>query len=50
MLVYFGESIEVRGFDVVGSQFRFQCSGKDSFVFGKKFPNLPLNLRCRTLA
>jgi hypothetical protein len=35
--VFLGKSIEVRWFTVVRSQFMFQGSGKDSFVFGKQF-------------
>jgi hypothetical protein len=36
-------------FIAVRSQFTFQGSGKDSFVFVNKFPYLPLNLRRRVL-
>jgi hypothetical protein len=44
-LVYLGKSKEVACFAVVGSQFMFQGSEMDSFVLGKYFSYLPLNLR-----
>jgi hypothetical protein len=43
--LYVGKSVEERWSAEVSSQFIFQGSGKDSFVFGMKFPYLPLKLR-----
>jgi hypothetical protein len=43
--VYLGKSIEVTWFTVLRSQFMLQGIEKVSFVFGKKFPYLPRNLR-----
>jgi hypothetical protein len=40
---YLRKSIDVRWFAVACSQFMIQDSRKGSFVFGKKFPYLPLN-------
>jgi hypothetical protein len=44
--VCFWKSIEVKWLTVARSQFTLQGSGNDSFVIGKEFPYLPLNLRC----